>query len=727
MFSQEQWGQLLANFIEEAKELIQQAEAALLALDDGHDDPELVNALFRSVHTLKGSAGLFALDDFVAFTHHQESLIMRVRDQMIPLSREQISALLGGLDILSQELDLLASGEAPSPLVEQHAAQFALLQSLVPELEGGLTAMSPCVAETPVQREAHREIAASWHLSLRFEASLFEFGFDPASFLRYLCKLGTISHIQVIHNNIPAWPEFQPELCYLGLELDLVTQASKSEIEEVFDFINELAHIRIFPPESRTQDYLRLIDELPEDKELLGEILMQSGLLTERELQDWLAKQAGASEKSKLGELLVEEGVVSPVLVNQALQKQTQIREKRHADSAFIKVSAQKLDELINLVGELVIAAAGGEMLARSKADSELLASVASINRHVEQIRESALRLRMVEIGETFVRFQRMIRDAGQELGKSISLHIEGGETELDKSVVERISEPLTHLVRNAVDHGIETTEERIAQGKPPQGNVRLNAYHESGSIVIEVHDDGKGLDAERIRQKAIDKGLIDPQMQLDEQATYQLIFEPGFSTAEAISNLSGRGVGMDVVRRNVEALRGSIELESILHQGCCVRIRLPLTLAIIDGFLVSVGDTPLVIPLDMVTECLETTSTAHDASPPVVYDYRELRGKPLPLIHLRHHFAIDGAHAKRQNIVVVSHGKQQLGLVVDQLLGEQQIVIKPLGMLFSQLRDISGSSILGSGQVALILDIPGMLQRVHEQSGAKPYAHLVS
>ena len=726
MFSQEQWGQLLANFIEEAKELIQQAEAALLALDDGHDDPELVNALFRSVHTLKGSAGLFALDDFVAFTHHQESLIMRVRDQMIPLSREQISALLGGLDILSHELELLASGGAPSPLVEQHAAQFALLQSLVPQIEGS-TAVSPCVTETPVQREAHREVAASWHISLRFEASLFEFGFDPASFLRYLGKLGTISHIQVIHNSIPAWPEFQPELCYLGLELDLVTQAGKSEIEEVFDFINELAHIRIFPPESRTQDYLRLIDELPEDKELLGEILVQSGLLTERELQDWLEKQAGASEKAKLGELLVEEGVVSPVLVNQALQKQTQIREKRHADSAFIKVSAQKLDELINLVGELVIAAAGGEMLARSKADSELLASVASINRHVEQIRESALRLRMVEIGETFVRFQRMIRDAGQELGKSILLHIEGGETELDKSVVERISEPLTHLVRNAVDHGIETTEERIAQGKPPQGNVRLNAYHESGSIVIEVHDDGKGLDAERIRQKAIDKGLIDPQMQLDEQAAYQLIFEPGFSTAEAISNLSGRGVGMDVVRRNVEALRGTIELESTLHQGCCVRIRLPLTLAIIDGFLVSVGDTPLVIPLDMVTECLETTPTTPDASLPVIYDYRELRGKPLPLIHLRHHFAIGGAHAKRQNIVVVSHGKQQLGLVVDQLLGEQQIVIKPLGMLFSQLGDISGSSILGSGQVALILDIPGMLQRMHEQSGAKPYAHLVS
>jgi len=330
------------------------------------------------------------------------------------------------------------------------------------------------------------------------------------------------------------------------------------------------------------------------------------------------------------------------------------------------------------------------------------------------------LRLRMVEIGETFMRFQRLVRDASQELGKSIALTIDGAETELDKSVVERISEPLTHLVRNAVDHGIETAEQRMASGKPAQGNIRLNAFHESGSIVIEVHDDGKGLDADKIRQKAIAKGLIDANSQLDDQSLYQLIFEPGFSTADSVSNLSGRGVGMDVVRRNVEALRGTIELDSTPGSGCCVQIRLPLTLAIIDGFLVSVGDTPLVIPLDMVTECLEATHVIDDA----IYDYRELRGKPLPIIHLRHHFSIDGQPSKRQNIVVVSHGKQQLGLIVDQLLGEQQIVIKPLGTLFSQLKDISGSSILGSGQVALILDIPGMLQKMHEQISSAQCTH---
>jgi two-component system chemotaxis sensor kinase CheA len=240
-------------------------------------------------------------------------------------------------------------------------------------------------------------------------------------------------------------------------------------------------------------------------------------------------------------------------------------------------------------------------------------------------------------------------------------------------------------------------------------------------NVVIEVQDDGRGLNPERIRQKALEKGLLNANEQLDDQALYQLIFAPGFSTADSISNLSGRGVGMDVVKRSIDALRGSIELDSVLGKGCCVRIRLPLTLAIIDGFLVSVGDTPLVIPLDMVTECLEAEHVPITSS----YDYRELRGKPLPLIHLRQHFSIHSSKAKRQNIVVVSHGKQQLGLVVDHLLGEQQIVIKPLGSLFMQLKDISGSSILGSGQVALILDIPGMLQRMRESVRTPVYAHL--
>jgi two-component system chemotaxis sensor kinase CheA len=365
------------------------------------------------------------------------------------------------------------------------------------------------------------------------------------------------------------------------------------------------------------------------------------------------------------------------------------------------------------LVGELVIASAGGETLARQQGNSELQESMSTINQHVEQIREVALRLRMVEIGDTFMRFHRLVRDTSKELDKEIQLIIDGAETELDKTVVDKIADPLTHLVRNALDHGIETAAERQAAGKPMKGMVRLNAYHESGSVVIEVQDDGKGLNPVRIRDKAIEKGLLSATEQIDDQSLYQLIFAPGFSTADAVSNLSGRGVGMDVVKRSIDALRGSIELESVMGQGCCVRIRLPLTLAIIDGFLISVGDTPLVLPLQSVTECLEAH---HSDIGDRTYSYLELRGKPLPIVRLREHFGVDGKKPSRENIVVVRQGKQQLGLVVDTLLGEQQIVIKPLGALFGHLHDISGSSILGSGHVALILDIPGLQQRVHHR-----------
>ena len=325
MFSQEQWGQLLADFLEEARDLIQQAEAALLELDDGTEDPEVINRLFRAVHTLKGSAGLFALEDFVAFTHQQESLIMRVRDSGQPLSNQQISALLKGLDILRTEVDSLASGAEATPLLAVHPEQFALLQSFFPEAQVPVAA-TPDIARQPGDAG---DPAASWHISLRFSRELFQFGFDPASFMRYLAKLGEITHMHFIHNAIPQWQEYQPELCFIGLEVDLQSEATKQEIEDVFEFIRDLAKIRILPPQSKTGDYLQLIAELPEGNELLGEILVESGLLTRRELEEGLSLQASKSEPTKLGKLLVDEGIVPQVAVDKALQKQEQIRERR--------------------------------------------------------------------------------------------------------------------------------------------------------------------------------------------------------------------------------------------------------------------------------------------------------------------------------------------------------------------------------------------------------------
>lgn len=712
MFDQEQWEQLLVSFLEEAKELLQHAETALLTLDEQAADTETIHGLFRAMHTLKGSAGLFSLDGFVRFAHQMENLIMRVRDGELTLNSEMIGALLNAVDVLRGEITWLEQTGSPSALDETNPELLTLLQTLS---SSGMPVVSPASAPpAPVERHpVPAELPVSWHISLRFDRQLLQYGFDPASFVRYLNKLGTVQHLYLIQSELPAWPDFQAENCYIGLELDLQTDASKAEIESVFEFIQELAQIRILPPDSRVEDYLALIAALPQDEDRLGEILIASGLITANELARGLRKQTEQSPASKIGDVLVQSGAVPAVAVDAALQKQQNIREQKQIDSAQLKVSAKKMDELINLVGELVIATAGGETLARQQGNLPLQEAISTINQRVEQIREVALRLRMVEIGDTLMRFHRLIRDTSKELGKEIQLQIQGAETELDKTVVDKIADPLTHLIRNALDHGIETAEERQAAGKPVKGVVRLNAYHDSGNVVIEVQDDGKGLNPGRIREKAIEKGLLNPTEQPDDQALYQLIFAPGFSTADSITNLSGRGVGMDVVKRNIDALRGSIELDSVPGQGCCVRIRLPLTLAIIDGFLISVGDTPLVLPLQSVTECLEAQ---HADIGDRTYSYLELRGKPLPIVRLREHFGVNGKKPTRENIVVVRQGKQQLGLVVDTLLGEQQIVIKPLGALFESLHDISGSSILGSGHVALILDIPGLQQRVHQR-----------
>jgi two-component system chemotaxis sensor kinase CheA len=704
VLSRDQWAQLLGSFLQEAVDLLEQAESALLQLDQGVDDHELIHGLFRNVHTLKGSAGLFALEGVVAFAHRMESRIMRARDGGEALQPEEITALLEAVDILRGEVSHLEAGGSSRELESEHAPLLARIEA------GAANPLAP-IAGIASEVEPAAAAEGRWHVSIRFDRDLFASGLDPASLVRYLGTLGEIVHVVTLTDGLPAWTDFDPEQCYLGLELSLDSEASKAEIEDVFSFLADTASVRILPPRSRLEDYFKLIEQLPEDTYRLGEILIAAGLLTRRELEIGLGRQSAAAvaegQTPRLGEVLVNEGMVAPAAVEAALRKQSGPSAPRKSSDGFLRVSARKMDELINLVGELVTATAGAEARARRSTDPEFLTSASEINHHVEQIREVALGLRMVEIGETFNRFQRMVRDVSTELGKAIELRIEGAETELDKTLVERIGEPLTHLVRNAIDHGIEPLDARRAAGKPEQGRVTLAARHEAGSVVIEISDDGRGLDPQKIRAKAIARGLISAEAELPDAALRELIFAPGFSTADQISNLSGRGVGMDVVKRTVESLRGSIDIESEVGAGCCFRIRLPLTLAIIDGFLVEVAGTTLVLPLDMVTECFEAPGSARDRQESIC----DLRGRPLPLLCLRRHYRFDGQAARRQNVVVVDTGRERIGLLVDSLQGQQQVVIKPMGALFRQLDDIAGATILGSGSVALILDISRLAQ----------------
>ena len=526
----------------------------------------------------------------------------------------------------------------------------------------------------------------------------------------FSASLGEIVHITTLTDALPNANRMDPECCYLGFEITFRSHAAKEAIEQVFDFCRDECDLHILPPHSKVDDYLRLIEALPEETMRLGEMLVKSGALTQEELDAGLRQQSkakvGAGETAsapQLGDILVQQNTVQPELVEAAAAKQKAVAEKKTAEASLIRVHADKLDQLIDLVGELVIAGASANLLARKSAEGTLVEATSVLTRLVENIRDSALQLRMVQIGETFNRFNRVVRDTSRELGKDIDLIITGAETELDKSVVEKIGDPLMHLVRNALDHGIEPADVRAANGKPVKGRVELNAFHDSGSIIIEVVDDGGGLKAEKIQAKAIEKGIIQPGQTLSEQEIVNLIFEAGFSTMEKVSNLSGRGVGMDVVRRNIQALRGQVDVKTEVGVGSRFIIRLPLTLAIIDGFLTSVGAFSYVIPLDSVVECLELRDDATRGH------MLNLRGEVLPFIRLREFFDVEGAPPQRENVVVISAGGRKAGIVVDQLLGEFQTVIKPLGSLFKHLRGIGGSTILGSGEVALILDVQAL------------------
>lgn len=705
----------LQTFIVESRELLQDMEDALLRMENEPADPDTVNAIFRAAHTIKGSSGLFGLDDVVAFTHVVEGVLDKVRDQELEITGDLVALLLTCSDHIGALVDEVAAGaERCSP--EKLAISEQLMAQLNVFLGAGHGSQSSAVSlSQPVD---HVEIASgrvvdtdNWHISLRFGPDVLRNGMDPLSFLRYLGTLGEIVGITTLFDALPVAAELDPESCYLGFEINLKSNADKAAIESAFEFVRDDAVIHILPPHTRISEYINLIRDLPEDDMLLGQILVQCGTLTQNELQQALQEQEAAEDAPRhIGEILLETGVVQPEVVEAALEKQQQTKEAKSRQQQMIRVDAEKLDHLINLIGELVIAGAGANMVAGRTGMPDMLEATSTMLRLVEEVRDSALTLRMVQIGDTFNRFQRVVRDVSRELGKYIALVIRGADTELDKTVVEKIGDPLMHLVRNAMDHGIETAEVRVANGKSAQGTLNLNAYHESGGIVIEVSDDGGGLKRERILAKAIEKGIVSASQQLSDQDVFKLIFEPGFSTAEQVTNLSGRGVGMDVVRRNIEALRGTIEIDSTPGNGTTMRIRLPLTLAIIDGFLVGVNKASFVVPLDMVIECIEMSEQDRQAMSE--RNYVNLRGEVLPFVNLREHFSIEGEASRRINIVVVQYAGQKAGLVVDALLGEFQTVIKPLGRIFEHLQGIGGSTILGSGEVALILDVPSLIQQ---------------
>ncbi len=643
-------------FFEEAAEHIAAMETALLKLEAAPSDREQMNAVFRAVHSIKGSGGMFGLDGIVRFAHAFESLMEELRDGERSVNGELAGLLLRSADVLKALVASARAGAAPPEEAD--------------EVRGALEAVrshsSP--AAVPAAEPAHAEAGKLRSYRVWFEPSpdLFRTAMDPLLVLRDLTNLGAVEEVEIDRGRLPELAGMDPETCYLSWRLKLTTAASPAEIRDIFAFVEDGARIEIEPVEEQPAPPVPARDAVP--------------------------PAAGGSPP----EPARTAAHPAPVL-----------------ESSTVRVATAKVDKLVDLVGEVVIAqSVAGQILSGFSMArlGELLAAFSELERNTRELQERVMAVRMQPIGGVFSRFPRLVRDLASATGKRVALAIAGEDTELDKGVIEQLADPLTHLVRNAVDHGIETPEQRRQAGKPEQGVVRLEAFHEEGSVMVEVSDDGRGLDVERIRAKAVEQGLIGPDELLDEDEVRSLIFRPGFSTAESVSDISGRGVGMDVVRRNVEALNGVIAVASDPGKGSRFRIRLPLTVAILDGQLLKIGAQTYVLPLVAIRESIrpraqQLKEVAGRGEAVVV------RGRPLPLIRLHAVLGLEGAvtDAASGAVVVVEHEGRGLALLVDELLGQQPVVIKSLESHFRKVEGVMGATILGDGRAAFILDVAGI------------------
>jgi two-component system chemotaxis sensor kinase CheA len=689
----------LQAFVAEAGDLLSEMEGSLLKLGQGEPSEPLIHAVFRAAHTIKGTAGLFSLDHIVVFTHAVESVLDGVRDGSLVLDEQLLALLLSCADYIGGMVENVAAG-GQGDLGERG---LPLLESLHRLL--GRPAPVPPVAATADGP------GACWHVSLQFGVDAFRQGMDPVAFISYLARLGEIAALAVVDEALPVAAELDAESCYLGFELALRSSAGQAEVEKVFELAEGHCTVHVLPPAATSHDFIRLAQQQPRHARAIADVLRATGQPVPPALASMALPIAAAPSRAvavappppTAASAPLTASPVPPATLAPAVMAASEPRENR-----TIRVDADRLGHLITLVGELIIASARTTLAGARLRDPELRDSTELLASLVEEVRDSALQLRMVRIGATFRRFQRLVHDAARESNKEIRLQINGEDVELDKTLVERIADPLTHLVRNAIDHGIEPAAERLARGKPAMGTIALNARHDAGTIVIEVSDDGAGLARAKILEKAIAQGLAAAGARLPDNEVHALIFEPGFSTASVITSMSGRGVGMDVVKRNIEALRGSIDIDSKDGEGTTVRVRLPLTLAIVDCLLVRVGSSSFALPLSMVDECVASL-------PEEAGGLHQLRGEVLPVLVLRELFHLSGPAPRRESIVVVRHAGQKAGLVVDALLGQIQAVMKPLSPLLAGVRCISGSTILGSGEVALVLDLPTLLKQNKE------------
>ncbi|HAR95967.1 MAG TPA: chemotaxis protein CheA [Deltaproteobacteria bacterium] len=689
-------------FEEEAYELLSDLENSLLQTEETPDDPETIARIFRALHTIKGSAAMFGFDNISTFLHKVESVFDLVRNGHLGVSKRLIDLTLSAGDEVKRMLEAKPGSGQDRSRADNIAASFEIfLHADESKGEGWSKPLPPARDNRP------DSAASTYRVRFSPRANVFTNGTNLVPLLAELADLGDASVIARIEG-IPSLEEIEPEACYISWDIILTTASDTNQIRDVFIFVEDSAEIAI-----EAVDGECFQDEGPDYKRL-GEILVEKGDVAADKLNQVL------DARKPIGAMLVEAGETSLEGVESALVEQQRVREIRgnRASSeagASIRVASDKLDGLVNLVGELVTVEARLSRFAGKSKDLELVAIAEEVERLTRDLRDSAMSMRMLPIGTTFGRFKRLVRDLSGELGKEVELVTSGASTELDKTVIERLNDPLVHLIRNSIDHGIEPPEIRIAAGKPRVGTVHLSAKHSGAQVVIEIEDDGAGLNRERIREKAMAKGLVSSTAQLSDREIFNLIFMAGFSTAEQVTSVSGRGVGMDVVKTSLEALRGSAEVESAAGMGTKIRLKLPLTLAIIEGLLVGVGDGFFVLPVSYIEECVEVKGN-EDGYGEQGNRLLNIRDKLVPCISLRNLYETGGKGSAVEQAVIVNMGSQQVGLVVDNVVGEMQAVMKNLGSVYRKTEGISGATILGDGQIALIVDVPQLVEGVERR-----------
>jgi two-component system chemotaxis sensor kinase CheA len=636
-----------ATFFEESREGLDAMEAGLLALEDGQHDPEVINSVFRAAHSIKGGAGTFGFDAIAGLTHVLETLLDELRAGKRALEGNAVDAMLASVDVLRALLREVEHGQAADP---------AAVKAVTDRLQAVLAGTAPVAVAAAKQEET----PDAWQIGFVPAPSLFMSGNDPLRIIRELETLGSL-HVEPRMQRLPAFEQLDPLEAYLAWDLGLVGKVPRSRIEDTFAWVVDDCELDIRPA-------------------------APPSLATE-------APVAAATPAA------VDAG--KPAAASGTHEAETSIR-----------VSVDKVDALINLVGELVITQA---MLKQVSGGLDpvhaerLFAGLDLLERNTRDLQEAVIGVRMLPVDAVFRRFPRLVRDLSSRLGKQVRLRTVGEGTELDKGLIEKIADPLVHLVRNSIDHGLEMPDVRRDAGKDETGTITLAASHQGGHIVIEVSDDGRGLNRDKILAKALERGLSVPDNPTDAQV-WDLIFQPGFSTADAVTDLSGRGVGMDVVRRNIQALGGEVQLESRTGHGTRVLIRLPLTLAILDGMTVSVAGETLILPLAYVLEALQPQA---DDIRTMAGEGRVLRvrGEYLPILSLGQYYGYrDDRHADPLVVVVEGDG-QKIALEVDELLGQQQVVVKNIENNYRRIGGVSGATILGDGRVALIVDIGGLVR----------------